>query len=181
MIGTFIHPKPASRQREVPELSVVMPARARVEELVLKQQFEARPEYIEFDVHYRFDEYLGFILPYAAGEIAGQRRAKGRPFRRMRRIEKLLVACCAWPIFRYKLWRVGDCRFRIDAQGIERSAKTGQLHKPWAEITTIKRFRRGWLLGSAKGAMPLPLRCMSEAEAARLATWIASARASSLR
>ena len=177
MIGTFIHPQPASRQRAVPELSVTMPARVRVEELVLTQQSVPKSAHIEFDVRYRFDEYLGFILPFAAGLLARQRRAKGKPYRRMRRIEKLMIACCAWPIFRYKLWRVGDCHFRIDAQGIARTARTGRLFKPWAEIVVIKRFGRGWLVGGEKGAMPLPLRCMSQTESARLAGWIAQRRA----
>jgi len=183
MFGTFFHPRSAARQREVAELSVRIAAQARAEEQALIAlsgecpPVPVREEPIEFCVRYRFGECLDFVLPELARALARQRRSKGKPLRRLWPIERALVALVVWPIFAYKSWRVGVCSFRIDAQGIERLARSGRLFKPWADITLLRREKVGWVLGADKGAMPLPLRCMDAAQTARLAMWAARRRA----
>jgi hypothetical protein len=105
------------------------------------------------------------------------RRAKGQRPRRTNLLERALYVAVLWPIFAYKSRRVGACSFRIDAQGIERTSRTGRLYKPWPQITMLRREAACWILGSERGAMPLPMRCLTAQDAQRLEKWIATRRA----
>jgi len=179
MLGVFFHPRSAARQREVAELSVPMAAQASVAQRVLGASVAPREvcATVQFKVRYRFGEYLRFALPMAIRRGARRRRSTGRPARRVSAMERALMAALLWPLFALKSWRVGACRFRIDAQGIERLARNGRLYKPWSEIALLRREAPGWILGGDKGAMPLPVRCMTAHDLQRLEGWIAARRA----
>ena len=70
------------------------------------------------------------------------------------------VALVGTPVFFVKKRRIGRCTFRIDAHGIERTSRAGTLVRGWADVTGVRRYRRGYLLTFARGAMPIPYRCL---------------------
>lgn len=64
--------------------------------------------------------------------------------------------------------RMPACEFRIDAHGIERTSTRGTSTRRWADVRAVRRYRNAYLLVFDKGAMPIPLRCMSAAQRQRL-------------
>ncbi|MFK3738055.1 YcxB family protein [Massilia sp. TN1-12] len=68
------------------------------------------------------------------------------------------------PLFLFKKRRMPSCSFRIGCGGIERTSRTGTLVRAWSDVTTVRRYRRGYLLLLDKGAVPIPYRCMDKAQ-----------------
>ncbi|WP_296946218.1 hypothetical protein [uncultured Massilia sp.] len=74
------------------------------------------------------------------------------------------------PLFLYKRHRMPRYAVRIDAHGIARShcgtagGAGATLVRSWDEVRMVRRYRRGYLLMFARGALPLPLplRCMDQ-------------------
>lgn len=83
------------------------------------------------------------------------------------------VALIGTPVFFVKKRRLPRCTFRIDAQGIERTSHAGTLARAWTDVSGVRRYRRGYLLTFACGALPIPYRCLDaqqDADFRRLAT-----------
>lgn len=59
------------------------------------------------------------------------------------------------------------CDFRIDGRTIERSTRLGVLRRSWDEVKTVRRYRSAYLLVFARGALPIPLRCLDAAQQER--------------
>lgn len=79
------------------------------------------------------------------------------------------------PIFLFKKRRMPLCAFRIDAHGIERSSPGGRgrtLVRAWTEVRMVRRYRRGYLLVFARGALPIPFRCMDQGQQGMLRGFI---------
>lgn len=68
------------------------------------------------------------------------------------------------PIFLFKKRRMPSCSFRIDGGGIERTSRAGTFVRAWPDVRTVRRYRRGYLLLLDKGALPIPYRCMDQAQ-----------------
>jgi hypothetical protein len=89
-------------------------------------------------------------------------------------LASLPAAASAWvvligtPVFLHKKRRMPHCAFRIDATGIERTTQAGTLVRSWADIRAVRRYRRGFLLMYAQGAIPIPYRCLDRAQMAAL-------------
>jgi hypothetical protein len=66
------------------------------------------------------------------------------------------------PVFWFKQRRMPYCAFRIDGRGIERSRGDRTLVRAWSELDMVRRYRRGYLLVFARGAVPIPFRCMNQ-------------------
>jgi hypothetical protein len=78
------------------------------------------------------------------------------------------VVLIGTPVFLYKKRRMPHCAFRIDATGIERTTQAGTLVRSWADVRGVRRYRRGFLLMDAQGAIPIPYRCLDRAQMAAL-------------
>jgi hypothetical protein len=81
------------------------------------------------------------------------------------------VALVVTPTFYMKKRRMPLCAFRIDAEGIERTTHQGQFVRRWDEVQAVRRYRHGYLLSFATGAIPLPFRCMTARQQERLRAW----------
>lgn len=66
------------------------------------------------------------------------------------------------PVFLVKQRRMPSCSFRIDAAGIERTSRTGTFVRAWSDVAAVRRYRRGYLLVLARGALPIPARCLDQ-------------------
>lgn len=126
---------------------------------------------IQFDVSYQMREYLDLVSDHARAEVILRRRAERKP---LRRLDLLSVRAGLWvvgpPLFLYKKWRVGACRFTIDGEGIVRDSKAGRLSVPWSEVKGILEYPSGYLIMKAHGGMPIPMRAISGAQWRQLRT-----------
>jgi hypothetical protein len=126
---------------------------------------------IQFDVCYQMREYLDLVSDHARAEVILRRRAERKP---LRRLDLLTVRAGLWvvgpPLFLYKKWRVGACRFTIDGEGIVRDSKAGRLSVPWSEVKGILEYPSGYLIMKAHGGMPIPMRAISGAQWRQLRT-----------
>ena len=102
---------------------------------------------ISFTVRYGLAEYMSVVT-----DIAGTRGVRSR-------LGRALLWLVAPPIFLYKKSKVGDCRFTLTSEQLERKSKDGRKTVPWADVLRIHRLSRGYLVELAEGAMPLPYRC----------------------
>jgi hypothetical protein len=80
----------------------------------------------------------------------------------------LWVVLVGTPMFYMKKRRMPVCAFHIDAAGIARATRDGELVRRWDEVKAVRRYRRGYLVIMADGAMPIPLRCLTAAQQERL-------------
>lgn len=109
---------------------------------------------VSVSVRYRLCEYIAFVVDDA------------------RATEPMLIGAAAWTrglflcvlgvvaagAFGIKSLRMGRCRFRIDAEGISRTTRRGTSTVRWAQVRAVRRYRRGYLVELASGAIPLPFR-----------------------
>jgi hypothetical protein len=161
MFGTG-HPRPLHRKEVA--MHVVRQEERRLDSHTLMVDVPDAPppappptvQAIRFDVVYTLPEYLGFVRDH----LAFLRRRPAGP------LARAWVALIGTPIFFIKKRRMPRCTFRIDAQGIERQSRAGTLARSWAEVGSVRRYRRGYLVMYDRGAMPIPFRCMDRAQAA---------------
>ena len=126
---------------------------------------------ISFEVTYRFDEYLSIVSEYVLfrrNKRAGKRSMQFEKASRLPWYTRIELSLTLPLVFRYKVKKVGTCTFQIDDQQIQRSSKLGLFRLPWRDVVAIHRFSHGYLVEKAKGAVPLPYRCLTEEKAAIL-------------
>jgi hypothetical protein len=155
MFGTG-HPRPLHRKEVA--MHVVRQEARRLDSHTLTVDVPDAPsvapppaaQAIRFDVVYTLPEYLGFVRDH----LAFLRRRTAGPLLRT------LIILIGTPVFFIKKRRMPSCAFCIDAHGIERRSRAGTLVRNWAEIESVRRYRRGYLVSYDRGAMPIPFRCM---------------------
>ena len=118
---------------------------------------------IRFDVVYEFREYREFAIDY-------MRDARGVP---LDRFAERLFSVVLRVAFALKKRKMPRCDFTIDDSCIRRRTARGELIVPWEKVTRVHRFRPGYLIEKASGAMPIPLRCLDAAQRERLDALIA--------
>lgn len=126
---------------------------------------------IRFTASYGLREYLAVLTDYLPIAL----RERGRPCERLGWGARLMLTLVATPQFLYKKWRIGDCRFEIDALGLSRQSRSGPLVVPWREVLEVHRLGSAYLVGKDTGKMPLPYRCFGPGERARFEGWAAAA------
>ncbi|QJD99233.1 YcxB family protein [Massilia forsythiae] len=77
-----------------------------------------------------------------------------------------VVVLCT-PLFAFKRRRMPVCDFRIDGETIERSTRRGVFKRSWSEVRAVRRYPCCYLLVFARGAMPIPLRCLDAGQQER--------------
>lgn len=113
-------------------------------------------EKIEFDVRYRYGEYLSIVKAHSLEKITPPNAGKVT-----RAIYVALLIILATFLFFLKSWRIGRCRFVIDQEQISRQSNGGTVTLPWSQLINVNRFERGWLLDKGDGAMPIPFRVLT--------------------
>jgi hypothetical protein len=119
------------------------------------------------EVSYRLSEYLSVVWEYAPTALVKHARAKQpaaepKPFKLL--LGRLVGTAFSVPMFFYKVSRVGRCHFQFTESGVTRKSKMGELQTPWAEVKHVRVLRKAFLIVKERGAMPVPYRCMSQAQ-----------------
>ena len=71
--------------------------------------------------------------------------------------------------------------FSIDEHGIIRTSGTGVTLVPWADVSAIRRYSRGYMMVLNRGTLPIPLRCLSGAQAGVMEMFASSLKVTARR
>lgn len=135
----------------------------------------ARPSFasLSFHVNYRLVEYLKIVSSHMVAELARRKIEQGKS---ISLLDVLIIRSCLFlfvpPIFLFKVLKVGSCDFHFDDIGIVRRSKQGELVVPWNEVTAIHQYPAGYLFAQVDGAMPVPLRVLTDEQHALLKRYI---------
>jgi hypothetical protein len=77
------------------------------------------------------------------------------------------IALLCPPVFYLKKRRMPVCEFVIDREGIERTSRLGVLRRGWGEVVQVRRYSQGYLVAFARGAVPIPFRCLDAGQRER--------------
>lgn len=131
---------------------------------------------LHFTVRYALPEYVSFMWQHAGYLI------------RRRRIGRL---ASWWMLFKSTSAAAmhfviqGRSRhlynFTIDTHGIIRTSGTGVTLVPWADVSVIRRYSRGYMMVLKRGTLPIPFRCLSGAQAGIMDVFAASLRGAARR
>jgi hypothetical protein len=132
-------------------------------------------------VEYRLAEYLAVVIEMLPA-IKAARKA-GKPLHALPQatssttsaFEKALVAPLAAAAFLYKRHKLGICIFGIDATGVRRRSKADELFVSWSDVKAVFRLTNAYLVAKEGGAMPIPYRCLSGEQRARLEELLSNA------
>lgn len=129
---------------------------------------------LNFHVKYRLGEYRSLVTSHVIADFTRLKAGQGK---QVKRLDLFLLRAMLYlftpPIFLFKVLKVGSCDFKFDDAGIVRSTKLGELVVPWADIVQIHEYPAGYLFAKANGAMPVPLRVLTDAQLAQLKSYIA--------
>lgn len=86
------------------------------------------------------------------------------------------VVLVGTPVYLIKRVRMPLCDFVIDAHKVTRTSAAGTLVKPWSELVEARAYAGSYLLVFARGAIPVPYRCLSAEQLAQLRALIGAVR-----
>lgn len=120
-------------------------------------------------VKYQLREYISIICDFA--QYAGKTKRRSELVHPLSRQEKKIgvltkagLAIVATPIFFYKVFRVGACEFSFTENGLTRKSKGVTLDVSWRDIQYAYVLSEAFLFAKAVGALPVPYRCLSNAQ-----------------
>lgn len=128
-------------------------------------------EPIKFEVSYQLGEYRSMVSEHLLFRHNRRLREKSPNARisfRLPLSTRLAFVVLVPLIFWNKVRKVGRCTFLIDEQGVQRTSKLGTGRVPWADVVTVHRLSRAYLVEKRNGALPLPYRCLDERQKADL-------------
>jgi hypothetical protein len=119
----------------------------------------AIPASLDFKVQYTLGEYVTFMWQHSARLI------------RRRRI----VGLAAWWMTFKSTWHAAlhfvmlrrsrhVYAFTIDPHGIVRATASGVTLVPWPDVSAIRRYSLGYMMVLQRGTLPIPYRCLDEAQ-----------------
>lgn len=124
---------------------------------------------IDLRVRYQLGEYKQLVVefkPRSSTNKAAADRFNSSPFWTHPVVVRVALILIVTPVFFYKTWRVGECRFVVDRQGITRSGDGHVAKYSWDEVTHVHRLSCAYLIELEEGAMPLPYRVFTEEQRA---------------
>jgi hypothetical protein len=116
---------------------------------------------LDLHVRYRLHEYKELVIefrPRSAGNGGGNRPLSASSVLEHPLITRLAVALIAPPVFLYKSWRVGKCRFVVSSIGVTRSGAGHEATYRWEEVMHLHRLSSAYMIELEEGALPLPYR-----------------------
>jgi hypothetical protein len=135
-----------------------------------------RIEELHFKVRYALPEYVSFMWQHAGYLI--RRRRIGR-LATWWMLTKSTSAAAMHFVLQGRSRHLYD--FTIDAHGIVRTSNTGVTLVPWADVSAIRRYSRGYMMVLKRGTLPIPFRCLSGAQASIMDVFAASLRPAARR
>ncbi|WP_332877301.1 YcxB family protein [Massilia sp. S19_KUP03_FR1] len=179
---SFKHPKPVDSRRPVATLvqrhhsrTLEIPVEEAVPEIgapVLTIAPAAMAFSLHFLVRYTLGEYIGFMWQHAGWLI--RRRRVGRFNGGYLRVKSTVTAALHFILLR-RASRTYE--MTIDDHGIVRVSDRGVTLIGWDDVRLIRRYRNGFLVVLQRGTLPIPYRCLSEADIAALRGFATTLRA----
>lgn len=126
---------------------------------------------LHFKVRYALPEYVSFMWQHAGYLI--RRRRIGR-FATWWMLSKSTSAAAMHFVTQGRSRHLYD--FTIDDHGIVRTSGSGVTLVPWADVTAIRRYSRGYMMVLKRGTLPIPFRCLSGAQASVMDMFAASVK-----
>jgi hypothetical protein len=115
---------------------------------------------LHFKVRYALPEYVSFMWQHAGYLI--RRRRIGR-VATWWMLSKSTSAAAMHFVTQGRSRHLYD--FTIDGHGIVRTSGTGVTLVPWADVSAIRTYSRGYMMVLKRGTLPIPFRCLSKAQA----------------
>ena len=119
-----------------------------------------RTEELHFKVRYALPEYVSFMWQHAGYLI--RRRRIGR-LATWWMLAKSTSSAAMNFVVQGRSRHLYD--FQIDDHGIIRTSSMGVTLVPWADVSAIRRYSRGYMMVLKRGTLPIPFRCLSLAQA----------------
>ena len=116
-----------------------------------------------FKVRYALGEYVVFMWQHTGYLI--RRRRIGR-FNTWSMMLKSTWSAAFHFVLQGRARHVYD--FTIDQHGVVRTNGTGVTLVPWADVSAIRRYSRGYMMVLKRGTLPIPYRCLDVAQAAAM-------------
>lgn len=135
-----------------------------------------RREELHFSVRYALPEYISFMWQHAGYLI--RRRRIGR-IATLWMLSKSTAAAAMHFVAQGRSRHLYD--FTIDDHGIIRTSGTGVTLVPWADVSAIRRYSRGYMMVLKRGTLPIPFRCLSGAQASTMDVFAATLRGAARR
>lgn len=174
---SFKHPKPVESRRPVTtrlqrhqQRALALPIEEAVPEIgapvvafAPASMPGALPLALHFLVRYTLREYIGFMWQHAGWLI--RRRRVGRFNGHYLRVKSTVTSA-----LHFILLRRGSRTYEmtIDDHGIVRVSDGGVTLVGWDDVRLVRRYRNGFLMVLQRGTLPIPYRCLSEADIAAL-------------
>ena len=115
---------------------------------------------MHFKVRYALPEYVSFMWQHAGYLI--RRRRIGR-LATWWMLAKSTSSAAMNFVVQGRSRHLYD--FQIDDHGIIRTSSMGVTLVPWADVSAIRRYSRGYMMVLKRGTLPIPFRCLSLAQA----------------
>ncbi len=131
---------------------------------------------LRFKVRYALPEYVSFMWQHAGFLI--RRRRIGR-FATWWMLTKSTSAAAMNFVLQGRSRHLYD--FQIDDHGIIRTSNTGVTLVPWADVSAIRRYSRGYMMVLKRGTLPIPFRCLSGAQSGTMDGFAAALKAATRR
>jgi len=123
---------------------------------------------VRFEVTYRLREYLDIVRAHTFANVIPVDVSRAQ-----RIFYRAMLTAVGTLLFVYKSNRVGTCSFTLDAVGVTRRSKCGEVSLPWADVTVVHQYGPGYLIAKKTGAMPIPFSALSEGQKASVAALVA--------
>jgi hypothetical protein len=117
------------------------------------------PHSLDFKVRYTLSEYTVFMWQHS-GYLIRRRHVSGFS-------AWWMTAKSTWgAAFNFFLQRRSRhlYEFTIDEHGIVRTNGTGVTLVPWRDVIAIRRYRLGYMMVLERGTLPIPYRCLDDAQ-----------------
>ena len=131
---------------------------------------------LHFKVRYALPEYISFMWQHAGYLI--RRRRIGR-LGTWWMLTKSTSSAAMNFVLQGRSRHLYD--FLIDGHGIIRTSKTGVTLVPWADVSAIRRYSRGYMMVLKRGTLPIPFRCLTGAQSGVMDGFAASLKAAARR
>jgi hypothetical protein len=131
---------------------------------------------LHFSVQYGLPEYLSFMRQHAAYLIRRRRVGRVTGFWLL---SKSTSAAAMHFVAQGRGQRLYD--FSIDDHGIIRVCGTGVTLVPWADVSAIRRYTRGYVVVLKRGTLPIPFRCLNAAQLTTMELFMARVKAAARR
>lgn len=130
------------------------------------------PETVQFSVRYALPEYVSFMWQHA-GYIIRRRRIGTLATYWMQAKSTSSAALHFVAQGRSR----NTYEFTIDTHGIVRASRSGVTLVPWGDVCSIRRYSRGFMMVLKRGTLPIPFRCLSQAQGESMQRFGESVRA----